>query len=60
MFYLFFYSIFLWGKGEAFAKKYHPAGELAPRDIVSRMIMAEMMETNAPNVFLDISHRDAE
>lgn len=46
-------------KGRAFAKSYHPAGELAPRDIVSRMIVSEMAATGSPNVFLDISHRDA-
>jgi L-aspartate oxidase len=47
-------------KGEAFAKRYHPAGELAPRDVVSRMIVSEMAATNATHVFLDISHRDPE
>ena len=46
-------------QGEAFAKRYHPQGELAPRDIVSRMIVSEMKATGASNVFLDISHRDA-
>lgn len=44
--------------GEAFAKKYHPLGELAPRDVVSRLIVSEMAATRQPNVFLDITHRD--
>lgn len=45
--------------GEAFAKRYHPAGELAPRDVVSRMIVSEMKRTGTSHVLLDISHRDA-
>jgi L-aspartate oxidase len=34
--------------------------ELAPRDVVSRAIVAEMRRTNAPHVFLDLSHRGPE
>lgn len=34
-------------KGERFAFNYHPAGELAPRDIVSRAIFNHLQKTNA-------------
>lgn len=44
--------------GERFAFDYHPMGELAPRDIVARMIRSEMAASGCPSVSLDISHRD--
>ena len=34
-------------------------GELAPRDIVSRSIVAEMRRTNS-HVYLDLTHMDPE
>jgi L-aspartate oxidase len=34
--------------------------ELAPRDVVSRAIVAEMRRTGAPHVFLDLTHRGAD
>jgi L-aspartate oxidase len=34
--------------------------ELAPRDVVSRAIVAEMRATGAPHVFLDLRHRGAD
>jgi len=44
-------------RGERFMAKYHRLEELAPRDVVSRAIVAEMRATGAPHVFLDLSHR---
>ncbi|HEY9685809.1 MAG TPA: L-aspartate oxidase [Coleofasciculaceae cyanobacterium] len=46
--------------GEPFAGKYHPDGELAPRDIVTRAIYAEMQAAGMPHMYLDISHLPAE
>ena len=43
--------------GEAFMKQYHEDAELAPRDIVSRAIVDQMITTKAECVFLDISHK---
>jgi L-aspartate oxidase len=39
--------------------RYHDMGELAPRDVVSRSIVAEMARTGGP-VFLDVTHLGAE
>ena len=44
----------------AFAKDYHPAGELAPRDVVARLILAEMEKTGESCMYLDISHEKPE
>jgi L-aspartate oxidase len=38
-------------------ERYHPLAELAPRDVVSRAIVAEMRRTGSPHVWLDITHR---
>ncbi len=46
--------------GERFMTRYHELGELAPRDVVSRSIVAELKRTGAPHVFLDLTHRDPE
>ncbi|GLE03765.1 hypothetical protein PINS_up012667 [Pythium insidiosum] len=43
--------------GRAFARDYHPDGELAPRDVVARMILSEMEKQNEPCMYLDISHK---
>lgn len=47
-------------KGEAFMEKYHKDMELAPRDVVARAILSEMIELKDDYVFLDISNKDPE
>jgi L-aspartate oxidase len=44
--------------GHRFMPDYDERGELAPRDVVSQAIVAQMEKTRQPNVFLDLSHRD--
>ncbi len=46
--------------GEAFMARYHPQGELAPRDTVARAIDAEMKKSGSPHVWLDITHHSGE
>ena len=41
--------------GERFMARYHERGELAPRDIVSRSIVAEMQRTATRTVYLDMT-----
>lgn len=45
--------------GDAFAKNYDERGELAPRDIVARAIVAEMKRTSTRWMFLDLTHLSA-
>ncbi|MDP7239764.1 MAG: FAD-dependent oxidoreductase, partial [Dehalococcoidia bacterium] len=42
--------------GESFMKDYSPDGDLAPRDIAARSIVAEMEKTSCDRVFLDVTH----
>lgn len=42
--------------GEAFMKNYDARGDLAPRDIVARSIVEEMLKTGDPCVHLDTSN----
>jgi L-aspartate oxidase len=41
---------------ERFMEDYHPMAELAPRDIVSRAIISEMVKTRSDYVYLDLTH----
>lgn len=45
-----------------FMPKYHPMGELAPRDVVARAIVHEIerSRTNEAVVYLDLTHLDAD
>jgi L-aspartate oxidase len=47
-------------EGEAFMGRYHEMKDLAPRDVVSRSIVAEMRRTNSPHVWLDLTMKDAD
>ena len=42
--------------GRAFMKGYHPMGDLAPRDVVSRSMLRQMLKTGDTQVYLDITH----
>lgn len=42
--------------GYRFMTDYDPRGELAPRDVVSRSILAQMAKTNYTHVYLDCRH----
>lgn len=42
--------------GHRFMPDYTPAGDLAPRDVVSRSILAEIKKTASDKVYLDVTH----
>lgn len=44
--------------GDPFMSRYHPGGDLAPRDVVARSIVRESERTGDP-VFLSLAHLDA-
>jgi L-aspartate oxidase len=46
--------------GRQFLREVHPAGELAPRDVVARAIHQRMLEQEETHVLLDISHKPAD
>jgi len=46
--------------GVAFMDKYAPAGNLAPRDVVARACLSEMIATKAKYVLLDLAHLQAD
>ncbi|MGB5973472.1 MAG: L-aspartate oxidase, partial [Nodosilinea sp.] len=41
-------------QGDRFAYDYHPDGEMAPRDVVSRAIFHHLQKTGEPQVWLDL------
>jgi len=43
-----------------FMEDYHSMAELAPRDIVSRAIISEMVKTDSTHVYLDLRHMGKE
>lgn len=45
--------------GYRFMQDYHPDGELAPRDVVSRAIVEQIRKTHFTHVFLDVRHLEA-
>lgn len=47
-------------KGEAFMQGKHEMADLAPRDIVTRFILADLEKTGDENVFLDVSSMTTE
>jgi L-aspartate oxidase len=47
------------GRGQPFMTRYHPDGDLAPRDVVARSIVREM-EMTGGSVFLSLVHLDAD
>ncbi len=46
--------------GERFMSRYHPDAELAPRDVVARAILSEMLAEGAPAAYLDLRHLPAQ
>jgi L-aspartate oxidase len=46
--------------GERFMARYSPQGELAPRDVVARAILSEMLAEGAPSAFIDLRHLPAQ
>ncbi len=46
--------------GERFLQRYHPKGELAPRDVVARAIVDELHRTGTECVFLDLGDKGRE
>ena len=46
--------------GERFMPRYHELAELAPRDVVARAILSEMLAEGTDCQYLDLSHLDAE
>ncbi len=43
---------------KTFMDQYHQQAELAPRDVVSRAILEQMLKTGSTHVYLDVRHLD--
>ena len=48
-------AILLNERGEQFMKEVHPLADLAPRDVVAKAIMSQMLKTGTQHVWLDVS-----
>jgi len=46
--------------GVRFMPEYHAQAELAPRDVVSRAVFAQMVKTNDTSVYLDLSQLESD
>jgi L-aspartate oxidase len=53
-------AVLLNANKERFMQDYHLLSELAPRDIVSRAIISEMVKTGSDHVYLDLRHMGKE
>ena len=53
-------AVLLDNNGSRFMKDYDESAELAPRDIVSRAILSQMLKTKSTHVYLDVRHFDKE
>ena len=49
-------ALLLNSDGQRFMQPYHALAELAPRDVVSRAIMSEMVKTGSNFAYLDLRH----
>jgi len=49
-------AVLLDNQGCRFMKDYHKSVELAPRDVVSRAILSQMLKTKSTHVYLDVRH----
>ena len=47
-------------EGRAFMAEFHPMGDLAPRDLVSRAVFWEMRKSGSSHVSLDVTHLPGE
>ncbi len=51
-------AVLLDSRGHRFMPEYNEAAELAPRDVVSRAILEQMLKTSSTHVYLDLRHFD--